>query len=341
MGMFNPSFRISPELLGLLTQTTELKAWITEAVVDVPWLPKLQRDTAARLAHSSTAIEGNALALPEVEALARGEVTGAPEKASQEVKNSLAAMRWIWSKSSGSAITENDLLHLHKLLMTKLLPKEASGRYKAKHNRIIDHAGRTIYTPPGPERSKTLTRELIAWTNSPDAAKLHPVIINGIAHHQLVSIHPFADGNGRIARALGVWLLYTRGFDTQHLFALDEFYEEDRQRYYDKIQQARDLDGDLSFWLEYSAQAVLDTLKKTRDRIVSLQVSAKAPRLRLTKRQEDVLRFLRDRGRVKAPDIEAAFRLTRARVGQIIKPLVEAGLVIREGQTRATTYRLA
>ncbi|MDP3543133.1 MAG: MarR family transcriptional regulator [Elusimicrobiota bacterium] len=63
--------------------------------------------------------------------------------------------------------------------------------------------------------------------------------------------------------------------------------------------------------------------------------------MRLTKRQEDVLRFLRDKGRARTPDIEAAFGFTRARAGQIIKPLVDAGLVIREGQTRATTYRLA
>jgi DNA-binding MarR family transcriptional regulator len=96
------------------------------------------------------------------------------------------------------------------------------------------------------------------------------------------------------------------------------------------------LDDDLSFWLEYSAEGVVETLEKTRERIVSLQVAAKAPKMGLTQRQEDVLRFLRDKGRAKAPDIEAAFWLTRARVGQIVKPMVDAGLVVREGQTRAT-----
>ena len=338
--MESPRFQISPELLRLLTQATELKAWIAQAVVDVPWLPALQGDTAARLAHSSTAIEGNPLRLPDVQALARGETTGAPAKVAREVKNYLAATRWVWNIKAGAPVTEKDLLHLHGLLTVAVLPAEQSGRYKTKLNRVIDHKGRTVYTPPGPDRAKTLTRDLIAWINKPEIAKLHPVIVNAIAHHRLVSIHPFADGNGRAARVLGVWLLYTRGFDTQHLFALDEFYEADRQRYYDKIQQARELDGDLSFWLEYAAEGVVETLKRTRDRIASLQVTAAAPQIRLTGRQEDVLRFLRDKGRAKAPDIEAAFRLTRARVGQIVKPLVDAGLVIREGQTRATTYRL-
>lgn len=339
--MYQPRFHISPELLSLLTEATELRGWIARAVVDVPWLPALQRDTAARLAHSSTAIEGNPLALPDVEAIARGEETGAADAAAREVKDHLAAMRWVWGRKPGSPVAEKDILRLHALLTAKTLPAEQSGSYKSKANRVVDHAGRTVYAPPGPERAGPLTRELIAWIGGPQAAKLHAAIVGAVAHHRLVSIHPFADGNGRVARALGVWLLYTRGFDTEHLFALDEFYEADRQRYYDKLQQARDLDDDLSYWLEYAAEAVVATLRKTRDRVMSLQVAEKAPRMRLTRRQEEVLRFLRDRGRAKAPDIEAAFGLTRARVGQILKPLVDAGLVAREGRTRATTYRLS
>jgi len=47
--------------------------------------------------------------------------------------------------------------------------------------------------------------------------------------------------------------LLLQSFDTHHLFALDEFFGQDRQRYYNKIQQARDLDDDLSYWLEYVA----------------------------------------------------------------------------------------
>jgi len=53
--------------------------------------------------------------------------------------------------------------------------------------------------------------------------------------------------------------------------------------------------------------------------------------------EEEVLKKVR---RVKLPDIEKALSLTRARIGQLIRPLVDAGLVVREGQTRATTYRL-
>lgn len=338
--MCNPHFNISPELLRLVTQATEIRAWINTAVVNVSWLPILQRDAAARIAHSSTAIEGNPLTLPEVEALARGEEIGAKAMDKQEILNVFAAMHHIWNRKTDAPIKESDILHLHRILTRIILPDNQSGHYKSRVNRIVDHRGITIYTPPPPEKAKPLTIELIKWINSTESKALHPVITGAIAHHRMVSIHPFADGNGRISRAIAIWLFYSRGFDTYHLYALDEYFEQDRQQYYLKIQQARDLDDDLSYWLEYVADGVVWTLKKVKERILGLNISVQAPHIILTKRQEDILRFMRDKGRIKSPDIEKAFSISRARVNQIIKPIIDAGLVIREGQTRATTYRL-
>lgn len=341
MNMYEPRFRITPDMLRRIAQATEVRAWIHQACVDVTWLPALQRETAARLAHSSTSIEDNPLTLPDVEALARGEPIAALSGARREVLNYLAAMRWIWGRPAPDTVTEPVLLRLHRLLTQGILPAEQAGRYKTRPNRVVDHRGRTLYTPPPPAHARPQTRALADWINSPAARALHPALVSGVAHHRLVSIHPFADGNGRLARALGVWILYTRGFDTHHLFALDEFFEQDRARYYDTIQQAHDLDDDLTGWLDYVAEGLLRTLNDTRDRIQSLRVKAKSPRITLTRRQEELLRFLRDRGRVRPPEIGKAFRLTRARVGQILKPLVDTGLVLREGRTRATSYRLA
>lgn len=338
---YSPRFQITPLLLESIAAAAEMRAWIAQAVVDVPWLPALQGETAARLAHSSTAIEGNPLTLFQVEAIARGEAIDAAEKAKQEVLNYLAAMRWIWTRKADEIVSEKELLYLHRLLTQKTLLAEQIGRYKTRANRVIDAEGHTIYTPPPPEQARSRTQQMLAWINSKDSRRLHPVLAGGIAHHWLVSIHPFTDGNGRLGRALEAWLFCSRGFDTNHIFALAEYYERDRQTYYDKIQQARDLDGDLTYWLEYVAQGVLETLRSTQKRILSLQITTTAPRLVLTKRQEDVLRLLRDHGRMKSPDIERALGLTRARINQIMKPLVGSGLVAKEGQTRATTYQLA
>ena len=336
--MYKPIFHITPALLKHISRSSELKSWIGTTLVDVTWLPRLQIEITARLTHSSTAIEGNPLTLEEVEALSRGEEIGTNEKSKKEVLNYLKALRWIWKQSNRKAFNEVGLLKLHKLITMELVKNP--GQYKDKQNRVIDHKGHTVYVPPSAEKSPQLTKELIQWLNSKESQELHPIITCAIAHHRLVSIHPFTDGNGRIARAVGIWILYVRGFDTHHLFSLDDYFEKDRQKYYQKLQQVRDLDDDLTYWLEYVAEGVSETLLRTKERIHSLKTDSAQSKILLTKRQEDVLRFLRDKGRVRTAEIEHAFKITRSRLNQILKPLVEAGLVIREGQTRATSYKL-
>lgn len=335
-----PLYRISTTLVDQLTRATELRLWIANATVDVPWLPALQKDTAVRLAHSSTAIEGNTLSLNEVKRLAQGDKVQAQDKSKKEVLDYLAALKWIEKQPPGAIITEKKLLLLHRKLSEQTLPSKESGRYKTRPNRIVDGRGITIYVPPPPKAVKKMTLELLDWINQKSEPKIHPLIVSAIAHHQLVSIHPFADGNGRVSRALAIWILYTRGFDSRHLFALDEYFETNRAQYYDRIQQVRELDGDLTTWLEYTTEGLLDTLEKTQRRIESLQIKNRDSRLVLTRRQEEVLRFIRERGKAGSAEICHEFHLTRSRVNQLVKPLVDAAVLTREGSTRATVYKL-
>jgi Fic family protein len=232
-------------------------------------------------------------------------------------------------------------LTLHARLTHGLLPDDKSGAYKTVANRVIDARRKPVYFPPGPEKAGPLTRELLKWLSAHDTwTGLHPVLISAIAHHRLVSIHPFADGNGRTSRLLACWVLYRGGFDTHHLFAVDEYYEADRQTYYDKIQQARDLDDDLSYWLEYAAEAIVTTLRKTKTRIESLDIRHASARLRLTAKQEMLLRTLRGKPWISASDLTKDLAISRERMSELLRPLIDAGIVVREGQTRATIYRL-
>ena len=87
--------------------------------------------------------------------------------------------------------------------------------------------------------------DLLEWRNTA-ATKLSPVLSSAILHHRFESIHPFADGNGRTGRALSLWELYRRGFDTHDMFSVDEFYWEDRPRCYAELDAVRRAGGDLS-----------------------------------------------------------------------------------------------
>lgn len=87
--------------------------------------------------------------------------------------------------------------------------------------------------------------ELLEWWNT-KATELSPILSSAILHYRFEDIHPFADGNGRVGRALALWELYRRGFDSHHVFSVHEYYWEDRPSYYAALEQVRREGDDLS-----------------------------------------------------------------------------------------------
>lgn len=337
---YQPQFRITPRMLALISKVIALKTRIDQSSVRLFVFPALSRDAFIRLAHSSTAIEGNTLTLHQVEELSKGRKVDAGAKQKTEVQNYLKALKIISAWRTVRFMTEARLLDLHRLLMKGLLEPGKSGRYKKKPNRVVGGRGETVYAPPSPEKCASLVRGMIQWQSSKQAKGLSHVMVSAILHHQLVSIHPFADGNGRISRLWGLAYLFASGFDAYHLFALDECFDSDRRKYYDKIQQARDLDDDLTYWIEYVAECLVETLEKTLRRISKIAMKNSKNKIEINLRQEQILSFLDQQGSAKSPDLEKKLKLTRSRIQQLIKPLVEAGLVESSGKTRATFYFL-
>lgn len=80
-----------------------------------------------------------------------------------------------------------------------------------------------------------LIKNLISWINRSEKENIHLIIVAGITHREFAAIHPFADGNDRTARALATLILYQRGYDFRKLFALEDYYNRDRQKYYQEI----------------------------------------------------------------------------------------------------------
>ena len=337
---YRPEFERSAAVLSNITEASGLRAWIDQQSIDVSWIARSQRDALVRLAHYSTRIEGNPLTLPEVEALAAGKDLPVEKRAKREVLNYFAALRWIWQDSPAHRIGEKDLLHLHQVLTQGLLPKAEAGRYKTKPNAVFGQ-GRIIYKPPPPEAAPILTPALLRWLNSDEAKEEHPVVVAAIAHHRLVSIHPFMDGNGRIARALESWILYRRGFDTHHIFALDEYFDAEREKYYREIQKVREQGDDLTSWLEYVSEGVLETLRKTHLRIQSLRAKGPIVKITLNLKQERIMQILGRTPRLGGGELARSLGVNRSHLSKLLKPLLKTGLIIREGSTKAAAYRLS
>jgi Fic family protein len=324
--------------LGLIDESAALRAWVELAPLQVSWLPLMQKEARTKNAHYSTSIEGNILTLPQVRALERGEKVGAAKQQELEAANYLKALRWI-EDNAEERIDERTVFQLHKIIVNGLIDAAKIGQYKEKQNYVVNEEGIKQFQPTSPKDTPAAMADLLEWLNNRETRQLHSVVTCAIVHHRLASIHPFPDGNGRLARALCTLILYQRGYDLHHILTLDEFFAANRQRYYQKLQQARALDNNLTHWIEYVAEGVVQTLKNVQKRIEGLQVTASHP-VHLSPRQEEALRILRDHPSILTADFTQQLHVSRARVNQLITPLIKSGLVVKEGESRATRYKL-
>lgn len=158
-------------------------------------------------------------------------------------------------------LRRGDLLNVHRRLVNGVRGGDRfAGQMRREDVKVGDRqAGATVvhHAPPSWVEVEGLVDSLFGWIEETkrrgkgaDDPWVHPVIQAGIAHHRLVWIHPFVDGNGRTARMMTTVLLYQRGYDFKYLFQLSRYYNDDRDAYYRALRTA-DTTGDYTEWLTY------------------------------------------------------------------------------------------
>ena len=330
---YQPQFTISSALLSRVEAITTLRERIQGASVQVAWIPALQKDTRIRNAHSSTAIEGNPLTLEQVRAVEEGVALPVTERIQREVLNYFAALRHVEKQAKKKRLTHDDVLRLHAIMAGNVMDQGEAGRYRTIQVRV------GTYIPPPPNEVSGLMFELLEWWNK-DAQTLSPILSSSILHYQFEAIHPFADGNGRTGRALALWELYRRGFDTHHIFSVDEYYWEGRPRYYAALQAVRETGGDLSAWLEYCAEGLETTLERAWQRIQQLVAVKGNAKIVLRPKQEQLLQLLRAHGGLSPQQIWDGLKISRQGAMDLLKPLMKAGVVKRVGSLKNGRYVL-
>lgn len=331
---YKPYFNTTPHLLKILEEVASLHAHIQGATVGVRWIPTLQKEASVRLAHGSTAIEGNPLTLAEVKILADGGMLPhAASRSVQEILNYLAALRYLDERAKAESIAEKDICHLHGIIGQKdALDRGPIGAYRTYEVHVGNHV-----TPPH-NKVPALMKELVEWVNGP--GKDWPAVISSaVLHYRFEHVHPFGDGNGRVGRLLATWELFRRHFDTHHIFAVDEILLEDRQGYYRAFQRAQAVSHDLTGWVEYIAETVNETLRRVWKRMEAVKSSVRGKPIVLTPKQEKLIQLLQQ-SPMGIGEIQKALHVTKPGAHHILKPLLEADLVKREGGHKTGKYRL-
>jgi len=322
---------IRPRVMKILAEIDYLQGKIADSSTKGVFVPVVQKESAIIMAYASTTIEGSTLTPQEVKQVGDGERPRKPEFHIQMVKNYLDVVRWIREKENTKVITESNILTLHKIIGEKAVAAGPGGKYRKVQVYVGDH------TPPAPEKVPHLMKEFLEWLNNV-SHQYHPVLSAAIAHLEIATIHPFRDGNGRVARALASWELYRRGFDTLHVFTLDDILLENRKFYYMQLSNARK-PGGLADWLEYISDITAEGLERAFNRLISAQTAAKKlPSLSET--QKKLLIILAQTGPKTVKQLTSELRITRQGVYKALNPLLKAKRVIPVGTRRSRQYSI-
>ena len=189
--MYKPPFTITNQMLSLCISITEKVGQINN-YQSLKRMPILRKNNKIKSIQSSLAIEANSLSLNQVKDVIEGKVVIGPRKEIQEVKNAYNLYNMF---DKLNCYSEKDLLLAHSVLT--YLINEESGKYR-NHGEGVFDGNKIIFVAPPENMVPILMKDLFNWLKND---KETPLLIKScIFHYEFVFIHPFGDGNGRIAR---------------------------------------------------------------------------------------------------------------------------------------------
>jgi Fic family protein len=212
---------------------------------------KLHRENRVRTIYSSLAIEGNTLSIDEVTAVIQGKTVAGKQEDIKEVKNAYEAYDKIMTYNPYSI---KDFLKAHKLMTEGLISE--SGKFRSGDVGVFDR-GVAVHIGARPQFVPQLMGDLLGWAKK---SALHPVLKSAVLHYEIETIHPFADGNGRMGR-LWQTLLLAKWNPIFALLPMESVLYENREQYYAAIEKARK-DNDSGAFIEFTLFAILDIIKR-------------------------------------------------------------------------------
>lgn len=345
--MYTPTFTITNKILKYMGVIEAAKEVIENAPLVPAWEARFREDALVRTVHHGTHIEGNELSYGEAERLLSGAKIVGRERDIQEVLNYRNVLKFIEGYDK-TDVSEDTLKHIHELTVYRILSDDSIGVFR-KTQVVVKNSqtGEVTFRPPPAIEVPFLLASFLEWLNKTSGEDMHTVLRAGIAHYEVVRIHPFLDGNGRVARALATLVLTKAGYDIKRFFSLEEHYDSEPVAYYDALQNVGRQGGNLTPWLEYFTEGLAIELTRIKEKVKSLSTDLKIKKslggqpLTLTERQIKIVEFVQENGFLQNKTFFELFpMISEDTVLRELKDLIKKGIVKKEGTTKGVRYVL-
>ncbi len=345
--MYEPQFTITNKILKNIGIIEASKEVIENSPLVPAWEAKFREDALVRTVHHGTHIEGNDLSKTEAEQVLAGHTIVGRERDIQEVLNYRNVLKFI-EEFQGKTISEEGIKHLHALIAHRVLADDQVGEFR-KTQVVVKNAetGEITFRPPPAVEVPFLVADFVDWVNAMGSEDIHPTIKAGIVHYELVRIHPFMDGNGRVARAVATLILFSEGYDIKRFFSLEEYYDREPLHYYEALQSVGKENGNLTSWLAYFTEGLAIELTRIKEKVKALSTDLKIKKslggqqLALTERQIKIVEFMQEQGFLQNKAFFELFPMvSEDTVLRELKDLLKKGIVKKEGSTKGAKYVL-
>ena len=345
--MYSPHYSITNKILKYSGTIEAAKELIENAPLVPAWEAKFREEAIVRTVHHGTHIEGNELNFTEAEKVLAGAQIVGRERDIQEVLNYRNVLKFIENFHSPE-LTEDTVKHMHSLITDRIMPEEAIGEYR-KSQVVVKNSqtGEITFRPPPSVEIPYLISDFLLWFNTIKSEEIHPAMKAGIVHYELVRIHPFLDGNGRVARALATLSLFRDGYDIKRFFSLEEYYDREPMQYYEALQSVGKLDGNVTFWLEYFIEGLAIELNRIKEKVKALSTDLKIKKsmggqqMALSERQIKIVEFIQESGFLQNKVFFELFpTISEDTVLREIKDLINKGIIQKTGSTKGVRYVL-
>nr|WP_191992463.1 Fic family protein [Ligilactobacillus murinus] len=294
---------------------------------------KLRKENRIKSIHSSLAIENNSLTEKQVTDIIDGKRVLGDPKEIREVKNAYDAYEEILTLDP---YRQKDFLKAHRLLTAGIVNE--AGKYRSRDIGIFDEIGNVVHMGARPQYLQALMDDLFAWGKNDNTPEL---IKSCVFHYEIETIHPFADGNGRMGRLWQTVILA----NWNPIFAwipIETLIYENQRDYYKVLEQV-DQETNSNRFIEFMLAIILKTLKSYLTVTSNLEQKIDIPE-GLTDSEAKtyvlVTKYLTEHESINTTVTAKLIQKSVATARKHLAKFVSLGLLVAQGSNKNRSYHI-
>lgn len=259
------------------------------------------------------------------------------DKSERMIVNNYRAMLFI-KEHTEQPLTPEFIRDIHRIVTEGTLDEKYMGVFRDNDDVVVQDSlsGEVFHQPIPRDEVESAIQQLCDFIND-EGEFLHPVIKGIILHYAIAYIHPFEDGNGRVARTLFYWYELKSGYWLMEYLALSRYIKDHKGKYEESYVFGETDGNDMTYFILYNLRALMDSVDKFEDYLKRKIEEERSTSIRLSDyglndRQIRIIASIMNGGTVSVRSIENQYKVSLNTARADVKRLIEAGLLTETGR---------